>query len=88
VRDENGNLSWGWGAWELAGRFSYIDLNDGTLNRIQGGVMEGFTLGLNWYLNTNLRCLFDWVYDHRDDVPTGTIPGWTSGFGMRVQLSF
>ena len=89
VRDENGKLSWGWGAWELAGRFSYIDLNDGSgLNRIQGGIMEGFTVGLNWYLNNNLRCLFDWVYDHRDDVPTGTIPGWTSGFGMRAQLSF
>jgi phosphate-selective porin OprO/OprP len=89
VRDEDGNLNWGLGAWELAGRFSYLDLNDGTgLNRIQGGIMEGFTVGLNWYLNTNLTCMFDWVYDHRDDVPTGTIPGWTSGFGMRVQLSF
>jgi phosphate-selective porin OprO/OprP len=95
VRDENGDLNWGWGAWELAGRFSYIDLNDGSgLNRIQGGIMEGFTVALNWYLNTNLTCMFDWVYDHRDDVPSavgripGTIPGWTSGFGMRVQLSF
>jgi phosphate-selective porin OprO/OprP len=89
VRNENGNFSWGWGAWELAGRFSYIDLNDGSgLNRIQGGIMEGFTVGLNWYLNSNLRCLFDWVYNHRDDVPVGTIPGWTSGFGMRAQLEF
>ena len=45
-------------------------------------------VGLNWYLNSNLRCLFDWVYNYRDDVPVGTIPGWTSGFGMRAQLEF
>jgi phosphate-selective porin OprO/OprP len=89
VRDENGNLSAGWGAWEIAGRYSYVNLNDGTgLNRIQGGIMQGFTLGLNWYLNTNLTCMFDWVYDKRDDVPPRTIEGFTSGFGARVQLSF
>jgi phosphate-selective porin OprO/OprP len=89
VRDENGNLSWGWGAWEIAGRYSYVNLNDGTgLNRIQGGIMQGFSLGLNWYLNTNLTCMFDWVYNKRDDVPPRTVEGFTSGFGARVQLSF
>jgi phosphate-selective porin OprO/OprP len=89
VRDENGYLNWGWGAWEIAARYSYLDLNDGTgLNRIQGGRMEGFSLGLNWYLNTNLTCMFDWVYDHREAVPVGTTAGYTSGFGTRVQLSF
>jgi phosphate-selective porin OprO and OprP len=89
VRDENGYLNWGWGAWEIAARYSYLDLNDGTgLNRIQGGRMDGFSLALNWYLNTNLTCMFDWVYDHREAVPVGTTPGYTSGFGTRVQLSF
>ena len=89
VRDENGYLNWGLGAWEIAARYSYLDLNDGTgLNRIQGGRMQGFSLGLNWYLNTNLTCMFDWVYDHREAVPVGTTPGFTSGFGSRVQISF
>jgi len=89
VRDENGNLNWGLGAWEIAGRYSYVNLNDATgLHRIQGGVMEGLSLGLNWYLNTNLTCMFDWVYNHRDDVVPATVSGYTQGFGMRVQLSF
>jgi phosphate-selective porin OprO/OprP len=89
VRDEHGGLNGGLGAWEIAARFSYLDLNDGTgSHRIQGGIMEGFTAGLNWYLNTNLSVMFDWVYDHRDDVPQGTFAGFTSGFGCRVQLSF
>jgi phosphate-selective porin OprO/OprP len=89
VRDEDGNLNWGLGAWEVAVRYSYLDLNNGTgLNRIQGGRMDGLSVALNWYLNANVTCMFDWVYDRRYDLPTGTIPGHTSGLGMRVQLSF
>jgi phosphate-selective porin OprO/OprP len=89
VRDEDCNLNWGLGAWEIAARYSYIDLNDGTgLNKINGGRMDGFSVALNWYLNANLTCMFDWVYDQRHSVPRNTIPGYTDGFGMRVQLSF
>ena len=50
--------------------------------------MDGLTLGLNWYLNTNLNVMFDWAYNDRFDLPTGTIPGYTSGFGARVQFQF
>jgi phosphate-selective porin OprO/OprP len=89
VRDRDGGLNWGLGAWEIAARYSYIDLNDGTgLNRIQGGRMDGLSLALNWYLNANLTCMFDYVYNRRYDLPVGTIPGHTEGLGMRVQLSF
>jgi phosphate-selective porin OprO/OprP len=89
VRDEDGCLNCGWGAWEIAARYSYLNLNDGHgLNRIQGGRMDGLSLGLNWYMNANVTCMFDYVYDRRYDLPTGTIPGHTEGLGMRVQLSF
>jgi phosphate-selective porin OprO/OprP len=89
VRGEDGNLNWGLGAWEVAFRYSYIDLNDGHgLNRIQGGRMDGLSAALNWYMNANLTCMFDYVYNRRYDLPVGTIPGHTNGFGMRVQLSF
>jgi phosphate-selective porin OprO/OprP len=89
TRDENGGFTWGRGAWEIATRYSYVNLNDGTgQNRIQGGIMQGVTVGLNWYLNTNLTTMFDWVYNKRDDVPPGTREGFVSGFGARVQLSF
>jgi phosphate-selective porin OprO/OprP len=89
VRDADGNLNWGLGAWEVAFRYSYLDLNDGHgLNRIQGGRMDGLGVALNWYMNANVTCMFDWIYDRRYDLPAGTIPGHTSGFGARVQLSF
>lgn len=45
-------------------------------------------LGLNWFLNSNMKCQFDWVYNHRYNVPVGTFAGFTSGFGMRMQMSF
>lgn len=89
VRDEDGRLNWSMGAWEVAARYSYVDLNDGTgKNQIVGGKMDGVTLGLNWYLNDNLKFQFDWAYDHRYAVPTSTIPGYTSGLGIRMQFMY
>lgn len=95
VRDEDGHIISSWGAWEVAGRYSYVNLNDGGgVYRIQGGVLQGVGVALNWYLNNNLTVNFDWNYDYRNEVPTGptvatsTIPGSTSGFGTRVQFQF
>jgi phosphate-selective porin len=95
VRDADGHFCWGKGAWEIAARYSYVNLNSGTgLDRIQGGIMDGVTLGLNWYVNNNLNVMFDWVYDNRYDLPVGntaattTIPGRTTGVGARVQFQF
>jgi phosphate-selective porin OprO/OprP len=87
-RDENGGLTTGWGAWELAARYSYLNLNDGP---IQGGVMNGVTLGVNWYLNTNFKLQFEWVHDARWDkgtAPFGTVPGSVDGFGTRMMIQF
>jgi phosphate-selective porin OprO and OprP len=89
LRGEDGRLTWGIGAWELAARYSFVDLNDGSgLNRIQGGVMDGWSAGLNWYLNNNVKLQFDYIYNQRHDLPVGVIPGTTQGFGTRVQLTF
>jgi phosphate-selective porin OprO and OprP len=61
----------GWGAWELAARFSQINLNDGTVGfaqpvgarpNIQGGRQADFTLGLNWYPDVGIRFMFNWVH--------------------------
>src|SRR5262249_46119336 len=82
VRDEDGRLNWSLGAWEIAARYSYTNLNDGDgLNTIAGGRMNGFTAGLNWYLNTNMKFQFDWVYNQREGLALGSFPGWTSGYG-------
>ena len=89
VRDEDGGLNWGLGAWEVCARWSYVDLNDGDApNRLQGGIMQGVGVGLNWYLHRNMKVQFDWNYNKRYDLPVGSIPGNTSGFGIETQLSF
>lgn len=57
----------GMGAWEVALRYSTIDLNDGD---IEGHELDDWTLGLNWYLNPNTRVMFDVVRAERQDLPS------------------
>ena len=93
-RDENGGLTWGTGAWEVAARYSYLNLNDGT---IQGGVLGGTSIGLNWYLSNNVKCQFEYVNAQRWDKGTvpgsvtgggGNISGSVDGFGTRVMFQY
>jgi phosphate-selective porin OprO/OprP len=89
IRDDEGYLHCGSGAWEVAARYDYVNLNDGTgTGRIVGGIANGFSLGLNCYLNNNFNVMFDWVYDTRDDVPANSAQGWVSGLGTEVQFQF
>lgn len=48
----------GIGAWEVALRYSSLDLNDGAIN---GGEADSMTLGLNWYPVPMLRFSADYV---------------------------
>jgi phosphate-selective porin OprO/OprP len=89
VRDADGHLCVSWGAWEVAARYSYVNLNDGNgLTAIRGGALQGLTLALNWYVNNNLNVMMDWAHDYRYNLPEGVIPGHTDGFGIRVQFQF
>lgn len=82
VRTDNGCCR-GLGAWEIAARWSYIDLTDGTVN---GGNMSNFTAGVNWYCNPYCKVVFNYVHsslDHRSGIQSET-----SAYGLRAQLDF
>ena len=74
----------GGGAWEVAARYSVIDLNhdEGAaggatpVGGIRGGRQETWTLGLNWYLNQATRLSADFQHVDVDRLsPGGTAFG-------------
>jgi phosphate-selective porin OprO/OprP len=84
----------GWGAWEIAGRISTMDLNDqlGTVTGIAGGRQTVYTAALNWYVNNNVRFMFNYLHG---DVPKQLSPTSTADAGakfdavaMRTQVAF
>ncbi|MBI3463937.1 MAG: hypothetical protein HY000_12895 [Planctomycetes bacterium] len=81
VRTAEG-AGFGPGAWQVAARYSQLDLND---SGIQGGVIEDVTLGLNWFLNPNMKLQFNYVYTRRDAL-AGV--GDIYGFGTRLAMDF
>jgi phosphate-selective porin OprO/OprP len=71
------------GAWQVGVRFSYHDLSD---KAIQGGQVYDWTVGLNWYLNPNVKFQFNYIAEHRDMA--AVTPGWINGIGMRAACDF
>ncbi len=84
VRDEDGCVQTGKGAWELAYRYSYIDLNDAGL---LGGRAGNHTFGLNWYLNPYTRLMWNVVQSH-SNAPGEATRGDLNVFEMRAQIDF
>lgn len=74
----------GCGAWQVAARYSYLDLND---KAISGGRIHDMTLGLNWFLNPNMKVQWNYFLAHRNVVdPAGD--GFIQGFGTRLAIDF
>jgi len=69
----------GSGAWEVALRYSWLDLTDAQLF---GGELMDVTIALNWYLNNVTRMMFNYVYADRDGI------GSANFFQMRFQIDF
>ena len=56
--NRNFDLKGGWGAWEIATRFSNLNLNDSGIN---GGEIDTFSAGINWYANPHVRFMANYV---------------------------
>ena len=84
----------GWGAWEIAGRVSTIDLNDqlATANGVAGGRQTIYTAALNWYVNRNVRFMFDYLHGDVAKQISATNAGNAGSkfdaFAMRTQVAF
>ena len=74
----------GWGAWQLAYRYSFLDLNDRNLN---GGMLSQHTVGLNWYINDNAKLQFNYANIYRD-VNAPSVGGTVHAFGVLAQYYF
>jgi len=76
-----------WGAWQIAARYSWIDLQDSGMN---GGEEQNITAALNWHLYSNVRMQFNYTYADVDD--TGDVLSNASGkihaFQTRAQIEF
>ena len=87
-----------WGAFEVAARYSVVDLNyrEGALasapvlGAIRGGEQKIRTLALNWYLNPTLRMMLDYQHVDIDRLnAAGVQIGQTyNAVAARAQLSF
>lgn len=92
-----------WGAWEVAARYSVLDLNDNenavgltsTLGAptdiIRGGEQEITTLGLNWRPNSVVRLMLDYQameIDRLDAAGTTDIGQSIDAVSLRTQFGF
>lgn len=81
------NFSWKtgcWGAWQLAARYARIDLKDDGVN---GGVVDDFTAGVNWFLNPNTKVQWNYAIAFRD-AAGNTSDGTIQEGGFRVAFDW
>lgn len=90
----------GWGALELVGRYGELDVADDFLQpgsalitrATSASEAEGYSIGLNWYLNNNIKATID--YSHTGFSGVGAVGGTSvtetdeNAIFTRLQLSF
>ncbi|MBT5374259.1 MAG: porin [Rhodospirillaceae bacterium] len=88
----------GLGAWQVAARYSDIDLNDASAS-IAGGREENITLGLNWLPNPYVKFMANYIWVNNDDNATDNAANLKTGetsagnddpqiFQIRAQVDF
>lgn len=58
------------GELEVAFRYDFLDLNDDVAG-IYGGSADGYTLGLNYYFNSNVKLMLNYSYLNHDRYANG-----------------
>lgn len=74
---------YGWGGWEIASRFSYIDLNS---KDIQGGRLFDYTACLNWYINSYTKVQAEYILADLHNPKFGQ--SQTNLYDLRIQWDF
>jgi phosphate-selective porin OprO/OprP len=79
----------GWGAWQVAARWSYGDLSD---DGIRGGIGENLTLALSWLWNPWAKMQFNYIYGNIHDNALNAAGGIDFGdyhiLGTRFMVDF
>jgi phosphate-selective porin OprO/OprP len=86
----------GWGVWEVAARYTNVDLNDQEgragfampVNGVRGGEQEIWTAGLNWYPNNVIRFALDYQHVDIDRISTAAAVPGLPGLYPQVGQSF
>ena len=73
----------GWGAWELAVRGTYLNLND---KNISGGRLNSAEFVVNWYLSKSISMKFAYVRGFINNASNGNLTLDT--YGARLQLIY
>jgi phosphate-selective porin OprO/OprP len=87
--------SGGFGAWEVAGRYSSTDLeyHPGQADAVYGGKQNILSTGINWYPIDAVKVMFDYEIVSLQDIGGLTKPGTDDNghftdLSTRVQLTF
>ena len=59
-----------YGELEVAVRYDYVNANDFSA-KIYGGSAEGYSLGLNYYVNPNVKFMMNYIYNNHDRYANG-----------------
>jgi len=76
----------GWGAWELAARWSYLDYTDPNLPGGNQGTLNDMTIGVNWHWNPYARMMLNWIHPLASNQAVGNGNG--DIIAMRWQVDF
>lgn len=75
-----------WGALELALRFDRFDFSETPVAALAGNEGDSVTAALNWYLNPNLKFMFNYIHFQGTNTPLDPIGRDTRGNALAARL--